>query len=58
MNDDIIDRDYVYEKIDTFLNLEYEFNAKRCLFYIIDCDVELRDVEIIAQFCRFLNKYN
>lgn len=55
MSDDMFDRDYVEEKIDIFLNREYEPNGKGGLFTINRCTDDLRDVEIWYQMCWYLN---
>lgn len=57
MTDDIYDRDFVKEKIDRFLNRDYEPNGKGGLFYIRDCQEDLRNVEIWAQLCWYLDKF-
>lgn len=57
MTDEVYDRDYVKEKIDIFLNREYEPNGKGGLFYIRDCTEDLRDVEIWIQLCWYLDKF-
>lgn len=56
MTDEVYDRDYVDEKINIFLNREYEPDGKGGLFYIRDCKEDLRDVEIWAQLCWYLDK--
>lgn len=57
MTDDIYDRSYVKEKIDIFLNRQYEPNGKGGLFYIRDCQEDLRDIEIWSQLCWYLDKF-
>jgi len=57
MTDDIFDRDLVKEKIDIFLNRQYEPNGKGGLFYIHDCTEDLRNVEIWAQLCWYLDMF-
>lgn len=57
MTDDVYDRDYVKEKIDIFLNREYDPDGKGGLFYIRDCAEDLRNVEIWAQLCWYLDKF-
>ena len=57
MTDDIFDRDYVKEKIDIFMNREYEPDGKGGLFYIRDCKEDLRNVEIWIQLCWYLDKF-
>lgn len=57
MTDDIYDRDYVKERIDIFLNREYSPEGKGGLFYIKDCSEDLRNVEIWAQLCWYLDRF-
>lgn len=57
MTDDIFDREYVKEKINIFLNREYEPDGKGGLFYIRNCDSDLRNVEIWAQLCWYLDTF-
>ena len=57
MTDDIYDRDLVKRKLDIFLNREYEPDGKGGLFYIRDCTDDLREVEIWAQLCWYLDKF-
>ncbi len=55
MSDDIYDEKYVNKCIYRFLERQYEPNGKGGLFYIRDCDQDLRDVEIWTQMCWYLN---
>ena len=55
MSDDIYDDKYVNERIYRFLERRYEPNGKGGLFYIRNCDQDLRDVEIWTQVCWYLN---
>ena len=57
MTDDIYDRDLVKHKLDIFLHREYEPDGKGGLFYIRDCAEDLREVEIWAQLCWYLDKF-
>ena len=57
MTDDIFDRGYAKEKINIFLNRDYEPNGKGGLFYIRDCSEDLRNVEIWIQLCWYLGKF-
>lgn len=55
MTDDIFDEDVVTRIIDRFMLREYEPNGKGGLFYISNCEEDLRDVEIWTQLCWYLN---
>lgn len=55
MSDDIYDETYVNEQIYRFLERRYEPNGRGGLFYIRDCEQDLRDVEIWTQVCWYLN---
>ena len=55
MNDRSFDVEYVDERIDIFLDREYEPDGRGGLFYIRGCDRDLRDVEIFYQLCWYLN---
>ena len=57
MTDDIYDRDLVKQKIDRFLNREYDPDGKGGLFYIRGCAEDLRNVEIWAQLCWYLDLF-
>lgn len=57
MDDDIYDEDYVGTVINRFLERRYEPNGKGGLFYIKDCEDDLRDVEIWIQLCWYLDNY-
>lgn len=57
MTDDIYDRDYVKDKINIFLKRQYSPDGKGGLFYIRDCNEDLRTVEIWAQLCWYLDKF-
>lgn len=41
--------------IDRFMNLEYEPDGRGGLFYIRNCEYDLRDVEIFYQLCWYLD---
>ena len=58
MSDDNYDEQYVNEKVYRLLERRYEPNGKGGLFYIRDCDTDLRDVEIWTQLCWYLNTIN
>ena len=55
MTDDRYDEGYALEKIYIFLNREYEPNGKGGLFFIRNCKEDLRNVEIWAQLCWYLD---
>ena len=55
MTDDRFDSEYVEEKIDCFLNREYEPNGKGGLFTVKNRDCDMRKVEIWYQLCYFLD---
>lgn len=57
MFDEVFDEKYVERVIYDFLDRCYEPNGKGGLFYIEDCDEDLRDVEIWVQLCWYLNKF-
>ena len=53
--DSKFDEDYAIRVINRFLNRDYEPNGKGGLFYIRNCDIDLRDVEIYHQMCLYIN---
>lgn len=57
MTDDVYDHGYARERIDRFLYREYEPNGRGGLFYIRDCEEDLRDYEIWIQLCWYLDKF-
>lgn len=57
MTDDIFDRHDVEIIIQRFLDREYERNGRGGLFYIPECDKDLRKVEIWTQLCWYLNSF-
>lgn len=57
MTDDIYDRGLAKQKIDRFLNREYDPDGKGGLFYIRGCNEDLRNVEIWAQLCWYLDLF-
>lgn len=58
MTDDEFDREVATEKINNFLNRRYTPNGKGGLFYIKNCEYDLRDVEIWTQLCWYLDEYD
>ena len=57
MTDDIFDRDYVHDKLELFLNRQYSPDGRGGLFYIRNCEADLRYVEIWTQCCWYLNNF-
>lgn len=57
MIDKNFDESYVREKIDIFLDREYEPNGKGGLFEIKHCRRDLRKIEIWYQLCWYLDQF-
>lgn len=57
MTDNHFDEEFVREKIDIFLNREYEPNGQGGLFKIRHCRRDLRRVEIWYQLCWYLDQF-
>lgn len=57
MTDDIFDGQIVEEKIYRFLDRDYEPDGRGGLFYIRDCEDDLRDIEIWIQLCWYLDTF-
>lgn len=57
MTDDIYDEDVLSYIIDTFLNRDYAPDGRGGLFYIRDCQYDLRNIEIWTQLCWYLNNF-
>lgn len=57
MTDDKFDREFVEKIIYNFLNREYRPDGKGGLFYIKNCDDDLRNVEIWSQLCWYLDNF-
>ena len=55
MSDNLFDRNKAKERIMIFLNREYLPNGKGGLFYIKDCDQDLRNIEIWVQLNWYLS---
>lgn len=55
MTDSRFDKEYVDEVVRRFLNRQYDPDGTGGLFYIRDCDVDLRTVEIWYQLCWYLD---
>lgn len=58
MTDIRFDEEYVSEVVERFLNREYEPNGKGGLFYVRNCDCDMRDVDIWTQACWYLGSIN
>ena len=55
MTDSRFDEKYVSEVVRRFLNRQYDPDGTGGLFYIKNCDVDLRTVEIWYQLCWYLD---
>ena len=55
MDDDEFDEEYVSDVITRFLNRDYEPDGRGGLFFVRNCDIELRDVEIWIQMLWYLD---
>lgn len=55
MIDEHFDRAYVIEVVERFLDREYTPDGKGGLFFVRDCDRDLREVEIWYQLCWYLD---
>jgi hypothetical protein len=55
MTDDIYNEEVLYEYVWRFMERRYDRDGKGGLFYIRDCEIDLRDVEIWSQLCWYLN---
>lgn len=55
MDDDEFDEEYVSDVITRFLNRDYEPNGRGGLFFVRNCDIDLRDVEIWIQMLWYLD---
>lgn len=55
MYDDNFDKSHVMYCVDRFMNRDYESDGKGGLFWIRNCDEDLRDVEIWTQLSWYLN---
>lgn len=58
MTDERFDREFALDKIYIFLDRRYSPDGKGGLFYISDCEYDLRDEEIWTQLCWYLHKFN
>lgn len=58
MHDEIFNRRIVEDKIHRFLDRQYEPNGKGGLFYIRDCEDDLRELEIWTQLCWYLDNFD
>ena len=57
MTDDIFDEDFVRDKIDIFMDRQYEPDGQGGLFRIKHCIRDLRQVEIWYQLCWYLDQF-
>lgn len=55
MTDEVFDKEYVEECVYIMLHRQYEPNGRGGLFYIPDCNEDLRKLEIWTQLCWFSN---
>lgn len=55
MTDDMFDKNYATEVVNTFLDREYEPDGRGGLFTVRDRHQDLRDVEIWYQLCWYLD---
>ena len=55
MDDDEFDEEYVSDVVTRFLNRDYEPDGRGGLFFIRNCDIDLRDVEIWIQMLWYLD---
>ena len=55
MDDDEFDEEYVSGVITRFLNRDYEPDGRGGLFFVRNCDIDLRDVEIWIQMLWYLD---
>ena len=55
MDDDEFDEEYVSSVITRFLNRDYEPDGRGGLFFVRNCDIDLRDVEIWIQMLWYLD---
>ena len=57
MTDDVFDDDFVRDKIDIFMDRQYEPDGQGGLFRIKHCMRDLRKVEIWYQLCWYLDQF-
>ena len=55
MDDDEFDEEYVSDVITRFLNRDYKPDGRGGLFFVRNCDIDLRDVEIWIQMLWYLD---
>jgi len=58
MTDIAYNKDYVETTIYNFLNRNYKPDGRGGLFYIPGCEEDLRNVEIWAQLCWYINRFS
>lgn len=57
MRDDLFDEEYVEGVVSRFLDREYDSDGRGGLFWIKNCDCDLREVEIWYQLCWYLDRF-
>ncbi len=57
LTDDNYDKGYVNDVITKFLNREYDSNGKGGLFTVNNDSIDMRDLEIWNQLCRYLDSF-
>ena len=55
MSDVQYDKTYIYERVEMFLDRQYEPDGNGNIFYIQNCEEDLRTVEIWNQMCWYLD---
>lgn len=55
MTDDVFDKQYASEVIGKFLSREYRPDGKGGLFWVKNCDRDMRNIEIWHQLCCYIN---
>lgn len=55
MSDNNYDKRFVASVLKRFLNRDYEPNGRGGLFYVRNCEYDLRDIEIWVQLCWYLD---
>lgn len=57
MDDEVFNKQIVEDRIYNFLDRNYDPDGKGGLFYIKDCEEDLRDYEIWTQLCWYLYRF-
>lgn len=58
MRDDVYDERHVNRVVERFLSRDYSPDGEGGLFYIPNCECDMRDVEIWVQLCWYLDEYD